>query len=50
MHYLKLLNKYTIPLQHYLSKSNHNEFYDISFDDITTTTFDILIDKSTIKP
>jgi hypothetical protein len=38
------------PLQHYLSKSNnHNEFYDISIDD-TTTTFDILIDKSTIKP
>lgn len=43
-----------IPLQHYLSKSNHNEFYDISIDDTTTntttTTFDILIDKSTIKP
>jgi hypothetical protein len=38
------------PLQHYLSKSNnHNEFYDISIDD-TTTIFDILIDKSTIKP
>ena len=38
------------PLHHYLSKSNnHNEFYDISIDD-TTTIFDILIDKSTIKP
>src|SRR5829696_3859571 len=38
-----------IPLQHYLSKSNnHNEFYNVSIDDITT--FDILIDKSTIKP
>ncbi|HSF00476.1 MAG TPA: hypothetical protein VLA48_06230 [Nitrososphaeraceae archaeon] len=38
------------PLQHYLSKSNnHNEFYDISIDD-TTTIYDILIDKSTIKP
>ncbi|HEX2406610.1 MAG TPA: hypothetical protein VHJ38_05310, partial [Nitrososphaeraceae archaeon] len=33
-----------------LSKSNnYNEFYDISIDD-TTSTFDILIDKSTIKP
>jgi hypothetical protein len=39
-----------IPLHHYISKSNnHNEFYDISIDD-TITTFDILIDKSTIKP
>ena len=39
------------PLQHYLSKStNHNEFYDVSIDDTTTTTFDILIDSSTIKP
>ena len=37
-----------IPLQNYLSKSNHNEFYNVSIDD--TTTFDILIDKSTIKP
>ena len=38
------------PLHHYISKSNnHNEFYDISIDD-TITTFDILIDKSTIKP
>lgn len=39
-----------IPLQHYLSKSNHNEFYDVSIDDTTTTTCDILIDSSTIKP
>ena len=41
------------PLQHYLSKSNHNEFYDVRIDDTTTTTtttFDILIDSSTIKP
>ena len=38
-----------IPLQHYLLKSNnHDEFYNVSIDDITT--FDILIDKSTIKP
>src|SRR5215211_5095910 len=37
-----------IPLLHYLSKlNNHNEFYNVSIDDITT--FDILIDKSTIK-
>lgn len=39
-----------IPLQHYLSKSNHNEFYDVSIDDTITTTFDILIDSSTIRP
>jgi hypothetical protein len=39
-----------IPLQHYLSKSNHNEFYDVSIDDTTTATCDILIDSSTIKP
>jgi hypothetical protein len=37
-----------IPLQDYLSKSHPNEFYNVSIDD--TTTFDILIDKSTIKP
>jgi hypothetical protein len=37
-----------IPLQSYLSKSNYNEFYNVSIDD--TTTFDILIDNSTIKP
>ncbi len=34
------------PLQHYLSKSDKKEFFDISFNG---TTFDILIDKSTIK-
>ena len=38
-----------IPLHQYISKSsNHNEFYNISIADIGTT-FDILIDKSTIK-
>jgi hypothetical protein len=35
------------PLQDYLSKSDHSEFYDVSIDG---TTFDILIDKSTVKP
>lgn len=34
------------PLQDYLSKSDHSEFYDVSIDG---TTFDILIDKSTVK-
>jgi hypothetical protein len=34
------------PLQNYLSKSDNKEFFDISVND---TTFDILIDKSTIK-
>ena len=34
------------PLQIYLSKSDNKEFFDISIND---TTFDILIDKSTIK-
>ena len=34
------------PLQNYLSKSDNKEFLDISIND---TTFDILIDKSTIK-
>ena len=42
------IEQIAIPLQSYLSKSNHNEFYNVSIDD--TTTFDILIDKSTIKP
>jgi hypothetical protein len=41
------IEQIAIPLQSYLSKSNHNEFYNVSIDD--TTTFDILIDKSTIK-
>ena len=35
------------PLQDYLSKSDHSEFYDVS---VNGTTFDILIDKSTVKP
>ena len=41
-----------IPLHQYLSKlTNYNEFYNVSIDDDTTsTTFDILIDKSTINP
>jgi hypothetical protein len=34
------------PLQNYLSKSDYKEFFDISIND---STFDILIDKSTIK-
>ena len=41
------IEQIAIPLQSYLSKSNHNEFYNVSIDD--TTVFDILIDKSTIK-
>src|SRR5215211_3460105 len=45
----EIIEQMDIPLQNYLSKSsNHNEFYNVSIDDITT--FDILIDKSTIKP
>jgi len=35
------------PLEYYLSKSDKKEFYNVNIDDITT--FDILIDKSTIK-
>ena len=35
------------PLEDYLSKSDKKEFYDVNIDDIIT--FDILIDKSTIK-
>jgi hypothetical protein len=39
-----------IPLHHYLSKSKqHNEFYNISIYVTSSTTFDILIDKSTIN-
>ena len=41
------IDQIAIPLQHYISKSDNKEFYNISIDD--TTTFDILIDKSTIK-
>lgn len=40
------IEQIAIPLQDYLSKSDNNEFYDISVND---TTFDILIDKSTVK-
>ena len=43
------IEQIALPLRSYLSKSsNHNEFYNISIADIGTT-FDILIDKSTIK-
>jgi hypothetical protein len=40
------IEQIAIPLQNYLSKSDNKEFFDISIND---TTFDILIDKSTIK-
>ena len=43
----EIIDQISIPLQHYISKSDNKEFYNISID--TTTTFDILIDKSTIK-
>ncbi len=41
------IEQISIPLQDYLSKSDHSEFYDVRRDGIT---FDILIDKFTIKP
>ena len=41
------IEQIAIPLQDYLSKSDHREFYDVS---IEGATFDIIIDKSTIKP
>jgi hypothetical protein len=41
------IEQIAIPLQNYLSKSDNKEFFDISIDD---TTYDILIDKSTIQP
>ncbi|MGZ8887728.1 MAG: hypothetical protein ACXW1A_05635 [Nitrososphaeraceae archaeon] len=41
------IEQIAIPLQDYLSKSDHREFYDIN---IEGATFDIIIDKSTIKP
>jgi hypothetical protein len=44
----EVIDQIAIPLEHYLSKSEKNEFYNISVED--TTTFDILIDKSTINP
>ena len=40
------IEQIAIPLQDYLSKSDHSEFYDVSRDGIT---FDILIDNSTVK-
>ncbi|MGI0051553.1 MAG: hypothetical protein ACRD8K_07430 [Nitrososphaeraceae archaeon] len=45
----EIIEEIAIPLQHYLAKSNHHEFYDVRVND-TTTIFDILIDKATIKP
>ena len=44
----EVIDQIAIPLENYLSKSDNKEFYNVSFDD--TTTFDILIDKSTINP
>ena len=41
------IEQIAIPLQDYLSKSDHKEFYDVSIEGVT---FDIIIDKSTIKP
>jgi hypothetical protein len=41
------IEQIAIPLYDYLSKSDHREFYDVS---IEGATFDIIIDKSTIKP
>ena len=40
------IEQIAIPLQNYLSKSDKKEFFDISFNG---STFDILIDNSTIK-
>ena len=44
----EVIDQIAIPLETYLSKSDKKEFYNVSVDD--TTTFDILIDKSTINP
>jgi hypothetical protein len=41
------IEQIAIPLHDYLSKSDHREFYDVN---IEGATFDIIIDKSTIKP
>ena len=39
-----------VPLHQYLlTSTNHNEFYNVSIDETSNTTFDILIDTSTIK-
>ena len=43
----EVIKQIAIPLEYYLSKSDKKEFYNVNIDDITT--FDILIDKSTIK-
>jgi branched-subunit amino acid transport protein AzlD len=43
----EIIEQIAIPLQHYISKSDAKEFYNVSVGD---STFDILIDKSTIKP
>jgi len=43
----KVIDQIAIPLDYYLSKSDKKEFFNVNIDDITT--FDILIDKSTIK-
>lgn len=43
----EVIDQIADPLEYYLSKSDKNEFYNVNIDDITT--FDILIDKSTIK-
>ena len=44
----EVIDQIAVPLEHYLSKSDKKEFYNVSIDD--TTTFDILIDKSRINP
>jgi vacuolar-type H+-ATPase subunit E/Vma4 len=43
----EVIEQIASPLEDYLSKSDKKEFYNVNIDDITT--FDILIDKSTIK-
>lgn len=43
----EVIDQIAIPLEYYLSKSDKKEFYNVNIDDITT--FDILIDKTTIK-
>lgn len=43
----EVIDQIADPLEYYLSKSDKKEFYNVNIDDITT--FDILIDKSTIK-
>lgn len=43
----EVIDQIADPLEYYLSKSDKKEFYNVNIDDITT--FNILIDKSTIK-